>query len=127
MASRLQRQTRRTRHTVFMGGVAYCENVRTVVRRWSCGLLKRGMNRTRINQNTINSNGAITGTNSHGDPRMPAGMTRCCPRKNEPDAMVRAADMRQRCLRDPRRARQAAAQDHLEIPGGGNRPSSTKT
>jgi hypothetical protein len=55
------------------------------------------MSRTRISQNTINSSGAITGTKSHGDPRMEAGMIRCWPRKNEPDAMVSAALMRQKC------------------------------
>ena len=34
---------------------------------------------------------------SHEDPRIDAGMIRCCPRKNEADAMVSAALMRQRC------------------------------
>ena len=54
------------------------------------------LNRTRISQKIINSKGAITGTKSQGEPRMAAGITLCCPRKNEPDAMVSAALMRQR-------------------------------
>ena len=49
-----------------------------------------------MSHDTINNTGAITGTNSRDDPCMKTGMTRCWPRKKEPDAMVSAADSRHR-------------------------------
>lgn len=53
--------------------------------------------RIRTNQYSITTNGAKTGTNSHGDPRIQAGITRCWPRKNEPDAINKATHIRHRC------------------------------